>query len=423
MKRCFKALLKVSAVAVTGAVALTACGDGDDGDVVLRYSFWGTAERAAMTDDLIAAFEEANPGVRVDADYAEFGAYFDRLATNVAGGDAPDIMTMGGNYHIEYAGRGSLEDLEELDIRTDEIMDGALDHGMIEGSMYAIPSGVNAFSMVVNPAVFEEAGVEIPDDTEWSWNDFEDACTAVAEALEGGRYGAQDPTNHNTLRLVARQNGQELYTEDGGVAVSEETLASWWDFTSGLQEVGCTPPGSVNEELASVSPEQQFVATGDAAMFMTWSNTYSALTGAAEADLQLAIPPGENDLEPGMWAGPSMYYTISAESDHPEEAARFVDFMVNEPAAAEVFLLDRGMPINTSVREEILDELSEAQQVEAEYITRVEERLGEALVQDPVGATSLEDIVTRANSEMMFGSSTPEDAAAMTVQEMESELR
>ncbi len=423
-----RTLRALAAAVPTAALLLTACGGGSGGDsgvVELRYAFWGSDERAQMTQDMIDTFEAENPGIRVEMDYADFGAYFDRLATSVASGDAPDIMTMGGAYHSEYAGRGALLDLAQVEdiIRTDEIPDDILAHGTIDESLYAIPTGVVGYAMVANPAVFEQAGLEMPDDTTWTWDDFAQLCTQIGTALGDDGYGAQDLTNHNTLSLWARQHGEELYTEDGEVGVSAGTLTQWWDFSRQLRDSGCTPSATLSEELASLpAPEQTLVGTNNAGMSLVWSNALEALSTASGEQLELLIPPGESEGERGMWLGPSMYYTISSGTDHPEEAARLIDFMLNEPAAAESFLTDRGLPVNGSVRDAITDQLTPVQQAEAEYINQLEDALGAPGSPDPVGSTETADIVTRLNSEVLFDRSSPEDAAEQMISEVETAI-
>lgn len=417
-------------LAVPAALALTlaACGGDDeaDGDVVeLRYAFWGSDERAQMTQDMIDKFEAENPDIRIQPDYADFGAYFDKLATSVAAGDAPDVITMGGAYPSEYAGRGALLDLAEVDdlIRTDDIDEAILDNGVIEGAQYAIPTGVNTYAMVANPAVFDRAGVEMPDDSTWTWDDYARICAELGQGLGEDGFGSQDPTNHNTLKLFARQHGEQLYTEDGELGISAETVEEWWELALELRDSGGTPPAARTAELASQeAPEQTLIGTNSAGLSLIWSNVLEALNSASGEELVLLKPPGESEGEPGLWLGPSMFYTIAAQSEHPEEAARFVDFMLNESAAAESFLTDRGLPVNATVRESITELLTPTQQTEAEFLTRVEQEGGSAAPAPPVGSTETSLIVSRLNSEVLFDRLTPREAAERFVTEVEAAL-
>ncbi|MBB5924493.1 ABC-type glycerol-3-phosphate transport system substrate-binding protein, partial [Actinoalloteichus hoggarensis] len=72
----------LAAAVVAGLV--TACGGagGDsDGQVELRFTWWGSDDRAEITEEAIALFEERHPNITVNTSYAAFSGYFERLAT------------------------------------------------------------------------------------------------------------------------------------------------------------------------------------------------------------------------------------------------------------------------------------------------------------------------------------------------------
>ncbi len=170
------------------------------------------------------------------------------------------------------------------------------------------------------------------------------------------------------------------------------------------------------------APEQTLIGTNSAGLSLIWSNVLDVLRGASGEELVLLKPPGESEGRPGTWLGPSMFYTISADTDHPEEAAELVDFMLNDPAAAESFLTDRGLPVNPEVREEIMDELTPGQQAEAEFLTRMEDEVGDAPPPPPVGSSETALIVSRLNSEVLFDRMTPQEAAEQFMVETEAAL-
>ena len=45
-----------------------------------------------------------------------------------------------------------------------------------------------------------------------------------------------------------------------------------------------------------------------------------------------------------MYFKPGMYYSILATSEHPVESAMLIDYLLNDPEAAEILLSDRGLP-------------------------------------------------------------------------------
>ncbi|GAA3075750.1 MULTISPECIES: ABC transporter substrate-binding protein [Actinomycetes] len=121
----------------------------------------------------------------------------------VADGDAPDVFTLGGAYPGEYADRGALLDLETvsetLDMST--LDDGALENGQIDGTQYALSTGSNALAVLVNPALFEEAGLELPDPQSRTWDGFQESSTQIAANTDA--YGA-DGFDHDTAEVFAR---------------------------------------------------------------------------------------------------------------------------------------------------------------------------------------------------------------------------
>ncbi|MBB5918972.1 ABC-type glycerol-3-phosphate transport system substrate-binding protein, partial [Actinoalloteichus hoggarensis] len=73
---------RAAATMLVAAMLLTACGgDATDGRVELRFTWWGDDERARVTEEAIALFEERHPNITVNTSYAAFSGYFERLAT------------------------------------------------------------------------------------------------------------------------------------------------------------------------------------------------------------------------------------------------------------------------------------------------------------------------------------------------------
>ena len=57
-------------------------------------------------------------------------------------------------------------------------------YGSPDGQTYFIPGGYNTMVMYCNTAVFEEAGVELPE-TDWTWDEFYEAGVAIKESSGG----------------------------------------------------------------------------------------------------------------------------------------------------------------------------------------------------------------------------------------------
>ncbi|TDD94957.1 ABC transporter substrate-binding protein [Jiangella asiatica] len=417
------------AIGVTTAalLAVTACGGNstesdDDEQVTLRFSWWGNDDRARITEQALDAFEAEHPNITVEGEPLDFEGYFDRLATSVAARDAPDVITLGGAYPREYGDRGALLDLSEVQeqLPTDDIDPAALSNGFFSDVQYSIPTGVNTYCVVVNPDVFEAAGVPLPDDTTWTWDDFAEIAQQISARSPEGTYGAADPTSADTLDLYARQQTDTgLYTEDGGLAIEAGTVQDWWTMTKALSASGGAPPATLTAELAEAPPEQTLMGRGLAGMQFDWSNQLTALRTASGAPLELLRTPGESTgVAPGMWLQASQSYAIYSGSEHPEEAAMLIDFLVNSEEAASFILADRGLPANSEVLEAITPQLDENTSAQAEFIAEIGQDVNPDLIIGPTGSTETRLIVQRLNDEVLFDRMSVEDAATALVDEV-----
>jgi multiple sugar transport system substrate-binding protein len=341
----------------------------------------------------------------------------------MAANDAPDVITMGGAYPAEYANRGALLDLSKVSGSLDlsKIDQGALENGQVKGKQYGVSTGANALAIVVNPAVFSAAGVPLPDDNNWSWEDFARTAADITAKSPQGTYGTATVLTHDSLDAFARQRGESLYTQDGQLGLGKETVQDYFDYSLKLSDSGAAPSASETVEKLNVSTEQTLMGMGKAGMMLTWSNSLTALSKASGADLKLLKLPGEKPT-PGIWLQSSQFYTISARSKHTDAAAKLVNFLVNNQAAAKIIQSDRGIPGNADMRAAIQDLLTPQGKVEAEYINQIGKMDFAPTYIGPTGSTAVSEITARINTEVLFKRLTPAQAAEQWISESKAAI-
>ncbi len=424
-----RTFLCMVAAGAASALLLTGCGAGSstseegtvEKPVTIRYSWWGNDARAKTTQEVIKAFEAANPTIKVDAETTEFSSYWDKMATQIAGGTTPDIFTMSGSYPSEYATRGVLLDLAKVqdEIDTSRFAEGTLELGQIEGKQYTVTAGVNAMSMVIDPNVFKAAGVELPDDETWTWDDYVSIAEKISKNSPHGTFGTTSMANDSFLAVWARQHGEKLYADDGKkLAISEDTATKWFELNKKLMETGGAPSASQTVEDASSQPEQTLLGQGKQGMKLSWSNQ---MISYSDAPLEMLKLPGES-AKGGTWLRSSMEYAISAKSKHPKETAKFLNFLVNSPNAGKLIKTDRGMPANTDTKAAIEPLLKEGQKKEAGYLDRVAEMNLAAPLPFPAGSSSTMEVLNRHNTDVLFGKISPRDAAKALISEVNQNL-
>jgi multiple sugar transport system substrate-binding protein len=413
----------VGLLGLTTACSSPSSNQAEDGPVEIRFSWWGNATRADLTNKAIKEFEAANPNIKVKPEYGDIGGYFDKLATQVAANDAPDVITMGGAYPAEYANRGALLDLSKVEGALDlsKMDKGALENGQVQGKQYGVSTGANALAVVVNPAVFQAAGVALPDDSKWSWDDFAKTAEDITAKSPKGTYGTATVLTHDSLDAFARQRGESLYTQDGQLGLGKETVQDYFDFSVKLSESGAAPSASETVEKLNVSTEQTLMGMGQAGMMLTWTNSLSALSKASGAELKLLKLPGETPT-PGIWLQSSQFYTISARSKHTDAAAKLISFLVNNEAAAKIIQSDRGVPSNSGMRAAIQDLLTPQGKVEAAYIDQIGKMEFAPTFIGPTGSTAVSEITARINTEVLFKRLSPEKAAEQWLSESKAAI-
>jgi multiple sugar transport system substrate-binding protein len=262
----------------------------------------------------------------------------------------------------------------------------------------------------------------MPDDQTWTWEDFIELSAEITEASDGELAGVQSMAyNESGFQIFARQHGENLYAEDGTLAFSEETLASWYQITSDLLEQGGQPGAAESVEIEAGGPDQSVLSTNTGAMAVFWTNQLGGITESSGHEIELLRYPGESTGDrTGMFFKPAMFYSVSAGSDHPEEAARFVDFMLNSNEAAELILSDLGLPANVDVRGHILSSLPPADERSAVFLAEVEDSIVDGNPPPPIGAGQVVEITKRVTDSMAFGDLTPEEAAQQWISEVEA---
>ncbi|MDL2319440.1 extracellular solute-binding protein, partial [Eubacteriales bacterium OttesenSCG-928-A19] len=103
MKKLVSLLLV--ALLMTGVVTCGAVASSSDelpaytgGPVELRFTWWGGDARAERTNNVIELFQAQYPDIKITAEPKPSDSYWDTLNTQLAGGNAPDILQFGGNY-------------------------------------------------------------------------------------------------------------------------------------------------------------------------------------------------------------------------------------------------------------------------------------------------------------------------------------
>lgn len=408
--------LSVLLIASAIAIAVAQGQSANQEPASIRFTWWGNPDRDAMTNQQVALFVEAHPWVTVETEPTVFDGYFDKLAVSAAAGDAPDVITMGGTYPTEYGAAGQLLDLRTIAdlVGLDNYDPSSYSSATLDGAVYGLPTGGNARGLLINLALFEQAGIPVPDDSTWTWQDFVDIAGQLSANLPAGVYGVD--WRIDIKEEFAAQRGPEMFLPGGGIGVTAETMAELFQIPVDLIANGGAPPAEIISELIGTQAERTYFGQGRAAMIFAYSNNVQEYANLLGQPVNIIKIPGEAQFaSPGLQVLPSQYFTIYARTRHPEAAALLVNWLLNEPTSANIILGNRGLSFNPEIAAAIAPQLGEYEAQAAEYLARVANEGRPALYVPPAGKGEVDDLTDLLHEEVLFGLRTPAEAAAVYI--------
>jgi len=390
--------------------------------VTLQVAWWGNDVRAKATQDAIAAFEKDHPNIKVEAQPGSYDGYHDKLSTQIAANAAPDVMQLQGEFMAQYASQGVLLDLKN--VSTADLDPGTTANGKRNGAQVAVPTGLSSLVVVVNPKLFTKAGVPLPNDKTWTWDEYAEIAKTIshkAAGVTGAKSSGWDITE--VASWVAQRN-KLLFTQDGKLGATPDDFASLFAFAKKMKDEGGSPSAAETAEQLSLSPEQSGVATGRYAMQLDAASNFPALEKASGGGLKmLRLPsmtgkPGDNK----MVFVASQFWSASARSKHPAEAQQLIDYLVNSPDAGKILGITRSTPANLKVRAAIAPTLSPGDQEVTTFLNEISSEVTPSYWLT-AGTNDFTANLHRYTGEVLFGRQTPEKAGQGLFDETKASLK
>lgn len=388
--------------------------------VILRVAWWGVQSRHEYTSQVIQLYEQEHPNVEIVEEYAAWDDYWKKLAPKAAASELPDVVQMDRAYLFQYGEKGLLDDLtpyvKDGTIDTSSIDENVISSGKMLGKLYGFALGSNVLSVITNDDQLKADGISI-DDENWTWDDFEQIATAVSETT--GKYGTNGMYPADVFfPYYLRTQGSRLYNEDGtGLGYADDQLfVDYFERQLRLIDAKAFPTPDVQAHITGVNDD--LIVTGDAAMSWNWSNQYAGFAESDTVSLSLLLPPGHAD-ESAIFLRPSMFFSIPKSSRHQEEAAKFIDFFVNNVEANKLIKGDRGVPVSSKVITAIKPELSKVEAAIFDYVEKASRNVRTTDPIEPLGNAEIMKALDDISEQILFKQITPKAGASSFRQQAE----
>lgn len=410
--------LRLTALLACLALVLAAGCGGDEPQqggsqnqkIELSIFWWGGNARAEYTQKALALYTQKNPNVTFKPQFQAYGGFSDKLATLAGGGNAPDIFQMDDNLLGEFATRGVTLDLGPFagsTIKTDGLPPGLAESGKIDGKLYAMPTAQNTTALIYDKTVLTDNNLPEPT-VGMSWDDYFTWAKRVTDATGGKVYGSSDGSHdYKVLQVWLRQQGKALY-QGNQLGFTEADLAQWFTLWNRQRDAKAVAPAEMVQPTITGDVTKQLVVTKQGGTSFMHSNQLTELSKGTDHELGITTYPGETS---SSFVRAATFWSGSARTKYPEEVAKVINFLINDPEATKALQAERGLPPNLQVREQVESSFSEAVQRVAAFESEVGPRLGQTPPPPPPGHVEIRSILQKTAESVMFGKMTPEQGA------------
>ncbi len=402
-RRGVVALAVVVPLLLTGVAACGSDSGGGGGDVTINFVWWGSEGRANLTKKAVELFQQKNPNIKVQTSFSAYAAYWEKLATQTAGGKPPDVLNVDSRYLAEYGGRNVLADLNSgagKAISLADVNPELAATGVYQGKRYAVPWAQNTPAMIYDPAAYTAAGADPAKGM--TWDQYAEAAQKVSST--GGQtrgvtdFGILD----TTLEIWLRQQGKQFYTPEGKLGFTGDDLHRYWELASRFRDTKAASPADVTASY-NTSPEQSPLGKKLTSSEFAYDNLLPAYQKANGKPLNVAPYPSGANGDTGQYRRPSMFLAVSSRSQQQEAAAKLVDFLVNDPEVGKIVGTDRGLAPNLKVRAQLAADAKGNDKTLYDYEAALEPKLGAAPPVPPKGAGAIQKLLQRTYEEIAFG--------------------
>ncbi|GHT63210.1 sugar ABC transporter substrate-binding protein [Spirochaetia bacterium] len=384
----------------------------------IRFTWWGNEERNEATLKVISAYEALHPGVKITPEYSGYDGVYNKLMSQIAGGNAPDVFTLSAEWLAPVVSqKAALNVTNLLDVSTHnpEVNKSC----SIDGVLYGANISLNANVVYFNKTLADELGIKVPTGS-YTWDDLIRIC-AEAYMKSGGKvYGMQDPRMQRDLQdLIPVWNITHLGKEPPFPWTDKEMIMTGQDVANFMDYFGKLPAGVILPPAESVNLQQQDLPflhrkTLMGFQFASWFGYYQGMT--KDELVMIEYPHDGKGKGAAVFAKPGLITCVYANSKNPRVAVDFINYLANDPEVGKTLKSVRGVLPSTSQRNAVLSSpgiLTDTDQKVFSIVGQIYDKTVNPYFAGPAGTYDLfdRDLLT-VGEEVGYGRLTPAQAGA-----------
>jgi multiple sugar transport system substrate-binding protein len=307
--------------------------------VTLTYYFGANPAEAQLRQKLFNQFEAANPDIKIVTQLDGVN-HLQKLNTEIAGGNPPDLMMSWELDYPAYAKRGVYMDLNQFVKADNEFQNSVmpqqypavLDMFSYGGELSVLPEQITDTVLFYNKDHVKAAGVTMPtswDDPTWTWDRFLDAAKKMTQTSGSRvtRYGYAEMWWYplTVCSVIAAANGGDWFTKPVNPPAGNSNLTDpritaavqWYADLTNVHKVA-----AANRSLAT-TPGFQLFMNGKVSMGIVGHWFYGAFAATKGLNFDIApVPIGPS----GSKHSRTNIGGTGINTKYPEQAWLFVKF-------------------------------------------------------------------------------------------------
>lgn len=294
-------------------------------------------------EELIKAFEEKNPNIKVNVEMISFNNGSEKLNAAIASKSAPDVLYDAPGRIIDYARQGVLAPVDDMIKELNgDVSDSILAGTKLDDTYYMYPFNTTNFMMAANKTMFEEAGILdlLPLDKEdrlWTIEEFEAALKGIKEAkpevIPMAFFSKSTAGDQGTRAFVSNIYGGSVMNKDqSAYTFDQEPTVKAMEWVKNSIATGLIGAGS--EALASSDSIDLFLQQNSAFTILYSTGLLKSNQDKKVGEFEevlLPIPsPGKDQLALEALIGGLCIFD-NGDQDKIDASKTFIDFLANDP--------------------------------------------------------------------------------------------
>jgi raffinose/stachyose/melibiose transport system substrate-binding protein len=343
-----KKLLTVLLIAVA-AVSIAGC-KKESGVQLSVWHIWAsdTESSKAPFEKVIAAYQAANPSIKLTLDATENEAYKTKIRSAVAAGEAPDVFFYwSGGTMKGFVDAGALLPLDPYfdDALKGKILPGTTVNMTFDNKVYGLPHSQAAGTFFVNQELFDQNGLTVPA----NWDELLTVCRAfLAKGITPFAIGAKE-------NWCIAMYFDLMYLHQAGFDATNAALRKTAPFNpedtieaarklQQLIDIGAFGKGAMG--ISRDESEVPFYE-GKVPMYVNGSWTIGNINRYENVRDKIKIYPfpalGPKGSTRDLTGGVSEIFVVNSKTKYPEESVKLAKYIA-ENLAAELYVAGAGFP-------------------------------------------------------------------------------